>query len=182
MRHEIKILLATSILFTLSAGFLGPIYAIFVQRIGGDILAASGAWAIFTITSGVLTLIFGKLEDHRLNQRKMYVLGYVLATIGTAGYIFVSDPFHLVVVQIILGVAFSIAAPAFDALFTKHTTIGKESLEWGIWEGTWRIATGIAAIIGGVIATFLGFKILFLFMTAFAIVATIVAAQMLKEV
>lgn len=43
-------------------GILLPIYAIFVQDIGGDILDASGAMAIFLITSGICTILIHRLK------------------------------------------------------------------------------------------------------------------------
>lgn len=44
-----KILLSTEVVSTGTLGLLGPIYAIYVEKIGGGILEASGTYAIFAL-------------------------------------------------------------------------------------------------------------------------------------
>jgi drug/metabolite transporter (DMT)-like permease len=75
MNRTIKTLLATDSLFVLAAGMLGPIYAIFVERIGGDILEAGGAYAAFSLASGILIFLISKWEDHVRHQEKLVVIG-----------------------------------------------------------------------------------------------------------
>ena len=70
---------------------LGPIYAIFVQEIGGDILAAGSAWATFMITSGIGIFLMGKLVDKIQREKPILMLGYALASLGFLGYFFVSN-------------------------------------------------------------------------------------------
>lgn len=47
MKKQIKILLFTDGLVLVAAAMLAPIYAIFVEKIGGDLLDASLAGAIY---------------------------------------------------------------------------------------------------------------------------------------
>jgi MFS family permease len=180
MHKAIKILIGASIFFNFSAGLFGPIYAIFVERIGGDMLAASTAWAIYSIIIGILILIFGKWED-KLNKRKMVVLGYFLHTVGAAGYLFVQQPIHLFLVQAILGVSAAINNPAWNAIFSTSLDKHRESSEWAYWEGTVRIDAGIAAVIGGTIATVFGFRTLFILMTITAAASTVISAMFLRK-
>jgi len=70
MHNIVKILLFSSIVHTFSLGLLGPIYAVFVQGIGGNILSASSAWAIYSVTIGILTIVFGKFEEKLVNLGK----------------------------------------------------------------------------------------------------------------
>jgi len=128
MHKAIKILIGASIFFNFSAGLFGPIYAIFVERIGGDILTASSAWAMYSIIIGILIFVFGKWED-KLNKRKMVVLGYSLSAIGTASYIFVQQPLHLFAVQTILGISTAVINPAWNAIFSTSLDKHRESSE-----------------------------------------------------
>lgn len=180
MHKAVKILIGASIFFNFSAGLLGPIYAIFVERIGGDILTASSAWAIYSITIGVLMLIFGKLED-KLNKRRMVVLGYSLNTIGTAGYLFIQQPVHLFIVQAILGIGTAINNPAWDAIFSTSVDKRKESFEWACWEGSIRIVAGVAAFVGGTVVVIFGFRTLFVLMTITAAASTVISALFLRK-
>lgn len=180
MHKAIKILIGASIFFNFSAGLFGPIYAIFVQEIGGDILTASNAWAVYSIVIGALLLITGRLEDH-LNRRKMVILGYFLSTVGTAGYLFVRQPLDLFIVQIILGVSAAINNPAWSAIFSTSLDKHCESSEWAEWEGIIRIDLGIAAFLGGIIVVAFGFRTLFILMTIISACSTVVSTLLLRS-
>lgn len=54
MKRGLRFLLIADTWATLAIGMLGPIYAIFVEEIGGDLLDASWAYFAFMITSGIL--------------------------------------------------------------------------------------------------------------------------------
>jgi MFS family permease len=180
MHKIVKILLLSSIIYNFSVGLLGPIYAIFVQRIGGDILSASTAWAIYAITIGVLTIVFGKFEEI-LSWSRMLLWGRILTTVGIAGYLFVRNPLNLFVVQFVLGVASAMKDPAYDSLFSKFVTKKKVSLEWGYQWGFTSISTGISALVGGLVATIYGFRVLFVLMTISSAISAIVAGFLLKK-
>ena len=61
MHKQLKLFLVADGFYALAFGMLAPIYAVFVERIGGDILEAGTAWAIFMIVSGIGLLFLGKL-------------------------------------------------------------------------------------------------------------------------
>lgn len=54
MHVVLKVLLLSYALCSLALGMLGPVYAIFVEEIGRDILDAGSAWSIYMFTMGVL--------------------------------------------------------------------------------------------------------------------------------
>ena len=56
-----RILLYGSNLWYLGAGMLGPLFAVFTEQIGGDVLDISWAWATYLIIAGVLYIWVGKL-------------------------------------------------------------------------------------------------------------------------
>lgn len=157
----------------LALGMLGPIYAIFVQKIGGDILDASWAYFTFTITCGVTIYLIGRWEDHQKHKEKLIVVGYSLTAVGALGYIFVDSQASLVVVQIVLGLATAILSPAFDALYSRYVTKGRETSNWGAWEGMGYVVTAVAAIVGGYIASTFGFTVLFISMFISALAGAI---------
>lgn len=61
MHKVFKILIASSVFYNFSAGLFGPIYAIFLQKIGGTIITASIAWTVYTLFIGFMMLAFGSL-------------------------------------------------------------------------------------------------------------------------
>ena len=100
MKNILKILLWSSFLINLSAGLLGPIYAIFVENIGGNLLTAGSAYATFSISSGILIYFLGKWEDKLKHQERILLLGRFLTILRTAGYLLVQSPIHLFGVQL----------------------------------------------------------------------------------
>ncbi len=132
MRRATKILLTTQMIAVGTAGMLAPIYAIYVQKIGGDILAASGAWTVYSIVGGVLIIFLGRITDRAREPEYFIVAGFFAAFVGYAGYLFIKSPSHLFIVQAVLGLATALMTPAHDALYTEHLNGGRFASEWGI--------------------------------------------------
>ena len=153
-----KILLVSDALYLLSGGLLGPIYALFVDRIGGDLLDASFTSALFLLTAGTVVLVLGLWEDKSKHQRKFVIAGYGVGVLGTFGYLFVNSTAALFAVQAVLGLSVALKDPAYDALFSKS---GKHlALAWGAWEATDYWALGAGALLGGLVAQSFGFQTL----------------------
>lgn len=144
--------------FILAGGLIGPIYALFVEKIGGDILDASSAFALFMITAAVVIFLLAFWEDRSKHKKKFVIAGYGIGVIGYAGYLLVDSPTSLFVVQAILGLSVALKDPAYDALFSdskKHLTMA-----WGAWEAVDYLMLGLGALIGGLITQELGFSAL----------------------
>ena len=180
MHKQLKLFLAANSFFVLAMGMFGPIYAIFVQKIGGDIIAAGTAWAVFMIISGLGIMLMGSIQDKIKKDKPFVVTGYVLESLGFLGYYFVSNVTQLFLVQVLLGIGVVIKTPAYDSFYTKYLEKGKFASQWAAWEATWYIVTGIAALIGAVLAKIFSFKILFLIMFFTSLIGLFLAIQ-LKE-
>lgn len=173
MKNGIKVLLVSDAWINLAVGMIGPIYAIFVEEIGGDILDASWAYSAYMITAGVVMYILSKWEDHSKHKEHFVVLGYALTSVGCLLYYFVFNQFTLLLTQVVLGFAIAILDPAFDAIYSHYVKAKEEASNWGIWEAMSYIVTAIAAIVGGYIAEFFGFKPLFLLMFFVSLIGTV---------
>ena len=173
--------MAAELVYVFAAGLLGPIYAIFVQNIGGDILDAATAYAIFTGTIGLAAIVTGRIQQGVRNKRALLISGYGLLACGFAGYLFVTNPFQLFVVQAVLGLGWAWATPAWDSLFARSMDHKREIAGWGSFEGVQKLSQAGSAMAGGLIATIFGFHTLFIGMTAFAIISVIIIASV-KEI
>ncbi len=158
-----------------------PIYAIFVERIGGSILEASGAWAVFALTAGILMYLIGRWEDRHKHHLKMLFFGYLITAFAFLGYIFISSPAELLVLQIIAGIGSAIIFPSYDALYSGYLDKGRPASEWGMLEGMERIVAAISALIGGIIASYLGFNVLFFAMFSMGIISAVAASTLLFD-
>jgi hypothetical protein len=182
MNKWLRLLLIADFFMLLAMGMLTPIYAIFVEEIGGDILAASGAWALFTFTAGVLIWFSGRWQDKLRKQgiahKRFISFGYLIRCIAFLGYFFVASKFHLFAVQILLGIGVAASVPAYDSLYSKLLTKGRFASEWGAWEGMNMIVASIAAVIGGVVANYFGFKTLFLVMFGISLIGLVISIRL----
>ncbi len=169
----IKILLMTNSLVLISGAMIAPIYSIFVNKIGGDLLDASLTSGIFSLIAGITTFISGKFSDSIKENELIIVIGYILTGVGFIFYIFVNSILSLFLVQIFIGFSQAFYNPAFDAVYSKHLnkhTVGKD---WGAWESINYFSTAIGSAIGGLIAAYLGFQILFLLMSLLCFISAL---------
>lgn len=179
LNKRIKILLYGGNIWYFGEGMLGPLFAVFTERVGGDILDVSWAWATYLILAGLLYIVVGKITDKYDNAEKMMVLGYTLNALFTFGYLFVSSPIHLFIVQAGLGIAVAMATPTWDTLYAKHQDRKNGGFQWGLAGGAAQIITGISVIIGGYIVSIASFTALFLTMGIIQVIATIYQAKIL---
>lgn len=178
LNKQLRILLYGANMWYLADGMLGPLLAVFAERVGGSILDISWAWAIYLIVSGILIMAVGHISD-KVSKQKLMVAGYALTAIFTFAYLLVRTPAQLFAVQAGLGVATALAAPTWNALFSHYQTNERRGFVWGLADGQAQLIIGIAMIAGGFIVSYLSFTILFVLMGTIHIIATIVQAQIL---
>lgn len=180
LRVEEKILLLASTLWAFSEGMLGPLFAVFSSKVGGNVLDISWAWAVYLIISGVGISIVGRVSDKH-NKAKMMLIGYLLITIFTFGYLLVSTPLQLLLIQAGLGLGLSLAVPTWYALYDQYSGEGAhDGFVWGLAQGMWHVIRGLAIAIGGLIIFFFSFEVLFLVMGFIMLIATVYQVRILK--
>lgn len=169
----IRILLVTNGFILIAGAMLGPIYALFVEEIGGDLLDASYAFGVFALVAGLTTLISGKYADKLKENELIVVLGYGIMGMGFLGYTLVNSIWTLLVIQVIIGLGEAIYAPAFDSIYSKHLDGHKSGREWGAWEAINYFTTAFGAVVGGLLVTFFGFNVIFVAMGLFCFASAI---------
>jgi MFS family permease len=120
-------------------------------------------------------------EKHRMF---MMITGWLIWAVGIGSYLLVSTPGMLFVTQILLALGNAIANPAFDAELAEHVDKKLRNFEWGIYEGSQDVFAGIAAILGGFVATYFGFFALICCMAVSATISTgliVYYAQIMKK-
>jgi MFS family permease len=178
----LRILLITNGLVLLAGAMLGPIYALFIENIGGDLLDASLTGGFFALAAGITTLIAGKFADKNKRDELIVAFGYAVMGLGFLLYIFVNSIWFLFGVQILIGFAEAFYSPAFDALYSKHITKKKAGREWGAWESINYFSIAIGAAIGGLIASNFGFTSIFAIMSALCFISAIYIFHLHKRI
>lgn len=168
-KKPLKILLVTNGLILIASAMLGPIYALFVDQVGGDLLDASLAGAAFSLAAGFTVIISGKITDKIKEQELILVLGYIVMGIGFFLMTLVNSIWLLLLVQVIIGFGEAIYVPAFDAVYSKHLDDDNLGSQWGAWESMNYFTAAAGAIIGGYLVTKWGFSPLFVLMAILSI-------------
>lgn len=161
----LRILLEVNTIFVFVIGLFAPFYAIFVVKLGVDISFAGFSWGLFMIVAGVLTLLFSKWNLKIKEQELLIALGYALRGIVFLSYAFMNSIPQLLITQVFWGVAMALGSPAFDTTYSKNTSKENSIAEWGQYEGISAIATGLAALVGGILIRSFGYPILFSIMS-----------------
>lgn len=179
------ILLWSSNLWALGEGMLGPLFAVFAQRIGGNILDITWAWAIYLGMTGILTIVAGNVSDRIwewCGRERLMVAGYGLNALCTFGYLLVDTTTGLFLVQAGLGVALALSNPTWSALYARYSP-GEEKAgkSWGLVAGGQRLTLAVAIVIGGYIVSNFSFEALFITMGTVQVIATLYLAPMLRS-
>lgn len=174
-----KTLLLGANIWYFGEGMMGPLFAVFAEKIGGDILDITWAWATYLVITGLFYILVGRLLNNKPYKEKVMVAGYLLNATFTFCYLFVGSPLQLFFVQAGLGVSEALGTPAWDALYAKNLTSDMDSYAWGLSTGQSQIVTGIAFGIGGLITHFVSFEALFITMGIIQLIAACVTAQLI---
>jgi predicted MFS family arabinose efflux permease len=175
MHRNIKILLSCSILIHGGINLLAPIYAIFIKGIGGTLLDASVTVGFYAILKGVLYFLLRSLKESKFNRKMMISFGYFMFFISYIMYLFATNVTHVLIIQGLLAFGEVIINPSWSAVIANALTKGKERSIYSDFYGYRSIAEGGAAILGGILATQLGFNVLFGLMAGFAFTASLLS-------
>lgn len=170
----LRVLLLSNSLILISLGMLVPVYALFVQQVGGSALSAGITAGALGLTSAFSALISGKFVD-KLNPNKTRLImagGWSMIGLAILLYLLVNNITTLFITQAILGFVKTISAPAFDTLYARHLDRSSAGQEYGLWEASFFLTAGIGAVLGGVIVDLYGFNGLFIAMASLSFIAS----------
>jgi hypothetical protein len=179
LTRTLKILLLGANIWYFGEGMMGPLFAIFSEKVGGDILDITWAWSTYLVITGLCYIIVGRIINNSPYKAGVMVFGYSMNALLTFGYLLVDSPIKLFIIQAGLGIAESLGTPAWDALYSKNLDKDLDAYAWGLSTGQSQIVTGIAFAVGGVITHFISFNALFIAMGFMQIIAALVTAQLL---
>ena len=165
LNKPLRILLFTNALIRISAAMLAPVYALFVKKIGGDLIEASIGGGIYALIAGLTTIISGRFSDKVKENELILVLGYSIMGAGFLLYFWVNSVIFLFIVQAIIAFGEALYLPVFDALYTKHLNKNIAGSQWGLRESMNYFVIALGAIFGGIIATLFGFQTMFVLMS-----------------
>lgn len=172
----IKTLIISDFFLQSGWGLIGPIFALFLtgQIEGGTVQSVGFIAATYWIAKSAIQPFIAHYFDKKMGERddfKFLVLGMYFANLVPLGYFFSTQIWHIIVLEAFRGLAMACVIPSWSAIFTKHIDKGREAFSWSIESTGLGIAAGFSAAFGAILAGFLGFKIVFLLVSAFGILS-----------
>lgn len=182
MKHFYLYILTLAYAFsTFASGILLPIYAFFVQKIGGGILETSWTIALYSIICGIGTIVIHKTKWSHKHAKLCLWGGWLLWLLSMLMYAVIQNIIALYISQLLNGLGDAISEPVFDAEYSKQISDDPSS-GWALFTGTTTIFSGIASIAGGLIASAYGFDVLLYCLIAIATISFLLIAYYTHDV
>lgn len=175
-----RVLLVTESFWAFGSGLFLPIFAIFSERVGGSIVDAGIAAAIFLVATSTLEWPIGRLLD-KYREKWFITADYFLESLVFIGYIFVDSKWELFALQALLGVANAIGDPSWESLYDRHTSLKKSGRSWAAAHMFPGYLTALGIILGTYLISRHGFSVVFLIGSAFSFVAGVVSLVSIKR-
>lgn len=182
----VKYLIYSDLVFYTGWGLISPVFAIFIldSIIGGNVFVVGIASAINLLSRSLIRVPAGMYADNDKTGKRAFwgmFLGLFVAAFIPFGYIISTLPWHIYILQAIMGVSLGISAAGWTCIFSKYLDGGKASTEWGLDVVAVGVGPGIAAAVGGLAVTYFGFNIVFIIVGIFGIIGTLVLLFVYKD-
>ena len=177
INRVIKVLIASDFLLQAGWGLIGPIFAIFLigQIEGGSLRMVGFVAAVYWVTKSIIQpFIAHQLDKNHgeIDDFRFLVIGMFIANLVPLGYIFSSTWWHIFTLEFIRGLAMACVVPTWAGIFARHRDKGKEAFSWSLESTGIGFAAGFAGAFGAVLASIVGFKIVFILVSVFGLLAS----------
>lgn len=177
INRVIRVLITSDFLLQSGWGLIGPIFAIFLtkQIQGGSLEMVGFIAATYWITKSVIQPFIANYLDKNHGEKDDFVFligGMYIANLIPLGYIFSTLPWHIFSLEFIRGLAMACVVPTWAGVFTRHIDKGREAFSWSLESTGLGFAAGLAGAFGGILASILGFKIVFILVTIFGLISS----------
>ena len=136
------------------------------QDIGAAAYVVGFSISIYWATKSILQLPIARYLDKNHGELDDYyaiIIGLFFTIIAVSSLYFATKIWHLYVLHVVLAIGNSFVTPPFYAIFTRHIDKNNEGFEWALRSSfSLGAGTAIGAAISGILATLIGFRVLFL--------------------
>ncbi|MDP2735380.1 MAG: MFS transporter [bacterium] len=178
MNKVVRVLIASDLALAAGWGFIAPIFAIFLteQIQGGNVEVAGFAAGLYWVTKSVVEPFVARYLDRNhgeVDDFYFLVAGLFVAGLIPLGYLFITLPWQLYLLEFIHALAMALALSSWAGIFTRHIDKGQEAFDWSIDSSALGFGAGIAGIFGGILAEKFGFDFVFILVSAFTMLSVV---------
>ena len=163
-------------------GLLGPVFAIFllekiaIGNVAEGAKIAGFATLFYWLTKAVLQIPIGHYLDKNhgeIDDFWFYVIGVIITGAVPFGFLFSYLPWHIYVLQIVHAVGMSMVITSSYAIFIRNVDKGREAYESSLDSTLLGVGAGFAGAIGGIMAGYIGFQLIFILTGTFTLVSVL---------
>lgn len=169
MNKSLKILLGVNSIFVLAGNLLGPLYAVFIEGLGGSIAVVSGTWSVMLLTITIVNFVLIRYGDRVREHEYFLIAGFVLRGVAWIGFVFAHNLSVLIILQIIIGLGEAVGSTGFDAIMAEHLDKASHIRDYAVWKTISNLLAAFATLLGGAVVTLYGFIPMFYFMGVVAL-------------
>jgi len=183
----IRYLIISDLLLWGGWGVIDPIFSIFIiENIAGATLISVGLsatiyWGIKSIAQIPIAIILDKNKGEK-DDFYMIIAGILIAGASAFIFIFAKELWQVYLIQFFKGIGFALYLPSWMAIFSRHLNKNHTAFDWAINSSSVGIGIGLAGLLGGLIASLLGFKSVFIATSLFAIFSAIILLLVRKSI
>src|SRR3954470_13451683 len=127
------------------------------------------AISLSALFSGMFIVAAGGLAD-KIGRKKMTYIGLILSVIGSICLVLAQGSVLLIIGRVIQGLSAACIMPATIALMKAYFEGAERQRALSFWSiGSWG-GSGVASFAGGAIATYMGWRWIFVFSIIFAVI------------
>jgi len=165
----------------LGVGIIAPLLPLYAEGMG-----ATGIWigiifASFSVSRAIVMLFIGRLSD-RKGRKPILVIGLLVFSINSLGYIWVNDVAGLILVRLLQGFAGGMIIPVAQAYIGDLAPEGEEGKWMGYFSGALFTGFGTGPLMGGLLAEHFGMDIAFYTMAGLNLIAFLAVALFLPDI
>ena len=186
VNRVIRHLVVSDFVLNFAFGLLAPIFAVFVLKNiqGGELRVIGLAVTCYWIARTATTVPLSRFMDRTNGERDEFyfiIAGTFIMSSVPLFYLFASLPWHIYLIQFVLGLANSMAVPAWRILFTDHIDRGRTGFEWSLEDIAIGVSVAISAYLGSLLADKFGFRIVFILLAILGYLATLILSRLYSE-
>lgn len=162
-----KFFIFSDLLLLFGLGLMDPIFAVFlIEGVNGATLISIGFLStIYWTVKGILQVpiaLFLDKTDGEKDDFSAIIFGLMISSVASFSLMLVTQMWQVYLIQIVKAFGFAMYVPAWSAIFSRHLDKDHTAYDWAVQSTSIGFGIGIAGAVGGTVASYVGFKFVFL--------------------
>jgi len=164
----------------LDTHLLIPIMALYASELGASVGLIGLIIGLYSLTNTPANILFGRLID-RVGYKVPLTAGLIGDALSMFLYSLCRLPIHLALVRVFHGISGGLIGPATMSITAEYSDRTKRGRAMGIYGMSIAAATLVGYGLGGVIASRLGYNMLFLFGAGMLVIGAVLSLSLPKN-